>query len=463
MEESSLNTAVSPQEQLIKLEDQTAWQARINNEQKLRRNDHRDVYQRDRARVLHSAAFRRLQAKTQVHSIGLNDFYRTRLTHSLEVAQIGSGILEQLSRKQPQYQALIPPPCLIETLCLAHDIGHPPFGHGGEVALNYMLRDHGGFEGNAQTFRIVTQLEPYTEHHGMNLARRTLLGLLKYPTLLSHVQADKRPADVATPRQLKANDWLPAKGIYDIDAPFFDWVLEPLSAHDRTSIIGTRKLDADNAYQHRETQFKSLDCSMMDLADDIAYGVHDLEDAIVLNKVSRTQWQESAASKLAECGDPWFENNINKLSDKLFSGKHHERKDAIGGIVNALLTSIELRPVSEAEGVAFNSPILHVNAYLDPPMAYALEVFKRFVSDYVIHIPEAQQFEYKGQQIIMDLFEAFNADPMRLLPEATKNKWKEAQDGHQGGIRILADYISAMTDDYAQRMHQQLFSAQTLF
>ena len=153
MEEQS-----SRQNSAFKLTNNETWQARINNEQKLRRNDHRDVYQRDRARVLHSAAFRRLQAKTQVHSTGMNDFYRTRLTHSLEVSQIGTGILEQLKRKQPEYQGLFPPASLIETLCLAHDIGHPPFGHGGEVALNYMLRNHGGFEGNAQTFRIVTQI-----------------------------------------------------------------------------------------------------------------------------------------------------------------------------------------------------------------------------------------------------------------------------------------------------------------
>lgn len=437
------------------------WQARINNEQKLRRNDHRDVYQRDRARVLHSAAFRRLQAKTQVHGTGLNDFYRTRLTHSLEVSQIGSGILEQIKQKQPEYNHLLPPASLVETLCLAHDIGHPPFGHGGEVAINYMLRNHGGFEGNAQTFRIVTQLEPYTEHHGMNLARRTLLGLLKYPAFISQVQSNHRPKDVITPRQLKAKDWLPAKGIYDIDSPFLDWVLDPLSEHDKV-LLSTKRSQTDcGPYSHHKTRFKSLDCSIMELADDIAYGVHDLEDAIVLNMVNRKQWQEGAASKLAECGDEWFETNINTLSDKLFSGKHHERKDAIGGIVNALLTSITLKTVYSE--TPFDEPLLNINAYLEAPVAYALEVFKSFVNQYVIHVPEVQQFEYKGQQIIMDIFEALNADPMRLLPEATKYKWQEAEEDHQGGTRILADYISAMTDGYAQKVHQQLFSAHVSF
>ncbi|MFV0575702.1 MAG: anti-phage deoxyguanosine triphosphatase [Vibrio sp.] len=441
--------------------NQAFWQERINNEQKLRRNDHRDVFQRDRARVLHSAAFRRLQAKTQVHGTGSNDFHRTRLTHSLEVSQIGSGILEQIKQKQPQFKGLLPPASLVETLCLAHDIGHPPFGHGGEVALNYMLRNHGGFEGNAQTFRIVTQLEPYTEHHGMNLARRTLLGLLKYPALISQVQSNQRPQDVQTPRQLKAKDWLPAKGIYDIDADFFNWVIEPFSEHDRLQLSAKREQAATNPFAHNKTRFKSLDCSIMELADDIAYGVHDLEDAIVLGMLHKSQWQENAACALAECGDEWFEKNIKLLSDKLFSGKHHERKDAIGGIVNALLTSIELRTVNSE--TPFESPMLNINAFLDEPMSQALDVFKNFVSKFVIQVPEVQQVEYKGQQIIMDIFEALNADPMRLLPEATKKKWQEAEEKHQGGTRILADYISAMTDGYAQKFHQQLFSSHGYF
>ena len=118
-----------------------------------RPNDHREPYQRDKARILHSAAFRRLQAKTQILGVGQDDVYRTRLTHSLEVAQIGTGLLAQLKPSHqvttnPLFQKLLPPDSLIESLCLAHDIGHPPFGHGGEVALNYMMHNFGGFEAN---------------------------------------------------------------------------------------------------------------------------------------------------------------------------------------------------------------------------------------------------------------------------------------------------------------------------
>ncbi|ENJ7185527.1 deoxyguanosinetriphosphate triphosphohydrolase family protein [Vibrio fluvialis] len=430
------------------------WQERNNDEHKIRRNDHRSPFQRDRARILHSAAFRRLQAKTQVHGTSLNDFHRTRLTHSLEAAQIGTGIVAQIKLKQPEFRDLMPSDSLIDSLCLAHDIGHPPYGHGGEIALNYMMREHGGFEGNAQTFRIVTCLEPYTEHHGMNLSRRTLLGLLKYPALLSQTRAEKIPESVPHQRQLKAKDWSPAKGVYDCDRQMFEWVLAPLTPNDR-ALLSQMRGEAETPYKHQKTRFKSLDCSIMELADDIAYGVHDLEDAIVLGMVTQTQWQQAAANLLANSGECWFAEHIDELSGMLFSGQHHVRKDAIGGIVNALLTSISVRPMD----APFDSDLLAFNAYLEPNMADALEILKNFVNQYVIQVPQVQRFEYKGQQIIMDLFEALAADPERLLPQATREKWQAAEHASGDGMRVICDYIAAMTDAYAQRLHQQLFSA----
>lgn len=433
--------------------DHNAWQTRMNAEQKMRRDDHRDPFQRDRARILHSAAFRRLQAKTQVHGTGVNDFHRTRLTHSLEAAQLGSGIRAQVKRKQPDLAELLPTSSLMEALCLAHDIGHPPFGHGGEIALNYMMREHGGFEGNAQTFRIVTQLEPYTEHHGMNLTRRALLGLIKYPALISELRSSSIPESVSNQRKLKASDWHPAKGIYNDDKSLFDWVLEPLSDNDKDRFSALRDREY-TPFEHKKTQYKSLDCSIMELADDIAYGIHDLEDAIVLGLIHRSQWQEVAASQLAECGDKWFEENIQQISEKLFSGVHYQRKDAIGGIVNALLTSISVKEFTETR---FDEPLLRWNAKLEEPAEKALEIFKQFVSRYVIQIPEVQVVEYKGQQIIIDIFEALSGDPKRLLPEIIRQDWIRATESHDGGMRVITDYISSLTDGSAQRLHQQLF------
>ncbi|WP_318439243.1 anti-phage deoxyguanosine triphosphatase [Photobacterium leiognathi] len=431
------------------------WQERHYDEQKMRRDDHRSPYQRDRARILHSAAFRRLQAKTQVHGAGNHDFYRTRLTHSLEASQIGTGIVAQLKLKQPEFRELLPSTSLMESLCLAHDIGHPPFGHGGEVALNYMMRNNGGFEGNAQTFRIVTLLEPYTEGYGMNLARRTLLGLLKYPALLSQTAPLERAPDVANFRHLKAKDWYPAKGLYNDDKAVFDWVLAPLSDKDK-ALFAQMRCERQSPMLPCKTRFKSLDCSIMELADDIAYGVHDLEDAIVMGIVNRDEWQEAVASKIAECGDPWLEERIGEISELMF-GSHHQRKDAIGALVNGLLTSITISPTIQNGTDFFDEPLLQWNAFLSEPMEKALEVLKQFVSIYVVKKPEIQLSEYKGQQLIMELFEAFSSDPERLLPEGTRQRWLEVQENGGNELRIIADYISGMTDGFAQRLYSTLF------
>ncbi|EFP97347.1 anti-phage deoxyguanosine triphosphatase [Vibrio caribbeanicus] len=429
------------------------WQKRHDDEHKIRRDDHRSPFQRDRARILHSAAFRRLQAKTQVHGTSFDDFHRTRLTHSLEAAQLGTGIVAQIKKKQPKFRDLLPSDSLIDSICLAHDIGHPPYGHGGEIALNYMMRDHGGFEGNAQTFRIVTKLEPYTESFGMNLARRTLLGLIKYPAMISQTRAKHLPESVSHQRQLKARDWMPAKGLYDCDNHVFDWVLEPLSQNDKENFSAISDSKGDD-WQHKKTRYKSLDCSIMELADDVAYGVHDLEDAIVLGMVNRNQWKESAQSKLLECGDPWFREHIDSITDMLFAETHYQRKDAIGGMVNALLTSISVKVTD----TPFECELLAYQAVLEPSMAKALEILKGFVHQHVIQVPHVQVVEYKGQQVIMDIFEALSADPERLLPVNVRTPWVQKNDDSTG-YRIIADYISSMTDGHAQRLHQQLFSS----
>ena len=431
------------------------WEDRFDAETKMRRNDQRSVFQRDRARILHSAAFRRLQAKTQVHGVGEDDFYRTRLTHSLEVSQIGTGIVAQLKRKQPEFRSILPSTSLMESICLAHDIGHPPFGHGGEVALNYMMRDHGGFEGNAQTFRILTKLEPYTEHNGMNLTRRTLLGLLKYPALISETQALQKAPEVERFRQLKANEWHPAKGIYNDDQTQLNWVLN-LSDNDRT-LFSTMRCERQSPTEHLKTRYKSLDCSIMELADDIAYGVHDLEDAIVMGIVNREQWQEMVASKIAECGEPWLEGHIGAISEHLFSA-HHLRKDAIGALVNSLLTAIDIAPTIQNGLHSFDEPLLQWNAVLSEPMEITLNALKQFVSTCVVKKPEIQLFEYKGQQLVMELFDAFSSDPDRLLPETAHKQWQSAVEQGNNEYRVIADYISSMTDGFSQRLYRTLFT-----
>lgn len=448
----STSNLIDPNLPLI-ISDQ--WLQRLADEPgKTRILDQRCPFQRDKARVLHSAAFRRLQSKTQIHNNGLSDFYRTRLTHSLEVAQIGTGIVANLKVIQPEFKPILPGNELIETICLSHDIGHPPFGHGGETALNYMMVEDGGFEGNAQTFRILTQLEQYTEHNGMNLTRRSLLGLLKYPLCLDDISAPY-PVDTSRNfRQLKTDEWLPAKGIYNQDKTLLEAVLSPLCDSDR-SLFGSKRTSTSETEQHHKSKYKSLDCSIMEIADDIAYGVHDLEDAIAMGIINKNLWQEKVFSQLFSIEDFCLHGQLQEITDNLFSSRNFKRKDAIGTLVNALITSISIQRVNNH----FVDPLLAYNAYLAPAMFQALNILKGFVLNYVIKIPDLQILEYRGQQIVMELFEAFNAGPLRFLPETAKAAWKAQNGDKSGEQRVIADYISSLTDNHALRLHASLFSS----
>lgn len=425
------------------------WWARRLPRTKARDGDHRSPFQRDKARVLHSAAFRRLQAKTQVLGVGLSDFYRTRLTHSLEAAQIGTGIAAQLQGKFPRLTEFVSlDTYLIETLCLAHDIGHPPFGHGGEIALHYMMHKHGGFEGNGQTFRIVTQLEPYTADHGMNLSRRSILGLVKYPNFIDSLTNTQLIAKSSpSKRQVKAGEWHPPKGLFRCDQTLFDWLIEPLSQTDRDNFV---RFDA-HTDKHSKTRYKSFDCSVMELADDIAYGIHDLEDAIVMGMVKKAEFNDELQRELIELEVPWLSSAIADLGDRLFSQAQHERKNAIGALVNCFITAIHIE-----EMPLFEHPLLRYQAVLPIHHHNALALFKKFVYQKVIRKPEVQLLEYKGQQVVMELFEAFNSDPLRLLPENTRQRWLRAEE-QDNGHRVIADYIAGMTDEFAARLYSNMF------
>ncbi|MEI4549588.1 anti-phage deoxyguanosine triphosphatase [Pseudoalteromonas spongiae] len=427
------------------------WLARRYQENKHRPDDKRSPYQKDRSRIIHAAAFRRLQAKTQIMGIGVNDFYRTRLTHSLEVAQIASGILGQL-RANPSnasFSACLPCRSLIETLSLAHDIGHPPFGHGGETALNYMMRAHGGFEGNAQTLRIVAKLEPYSKGYGMNLTRRTLLGFIKYPQLIKSLW--KIPHDDGTDKFINSTRWLPAKGLYCEESAVFDWVLAPLSDTDKSIFTSF----AENANGVARTQYKSLDCAIMELADDIAYGVHDLEDAIATGMVSQHQWHEFVANHLSELEDGWLKTNLPRISAQLFSRDEADLKEVIGELVNLFITQAKVKKLG-----VFDSPLLDHSVYLEKELFILLEGLKQFVFRNVIRHPEMQQIEFKGQKIISDLFAAFASDPLRLLPHTRQTIYQAALENGETGYRQLCDYISSMTDEYAIKVHGRLFTTE---
>lgn len=406
--------------------------------------DHRTPWQRDRARVLHSAAFRRLQSKTQILGIGQNDFYRTRLTHSLEAAQIGTGLLSQLRLKTAEpLRAILPDDSLMEALCLGHDLGHPPFGHGGETALNYKMLAYGGFEGNGQTLRIVAKLEPYTEQHGMDLTRRTLLGLLKYPVLQPALAAPQ-----STDNPLSLASWKPAKAIFAADSAILDWILAPLNSAERQAFQQTENL-AKSPWQR--SLHKSLDASIMELADDIAYGVHDLEDAIVLGNISASQWHAFTAEPFQALPTA-LQQRLAQLAEKLFAKAHHLRKDAIGSLVNQLITSVTLiESLPECQ-----TPLIRYNATLAEHEQHILHTLKQLVYRCVIQQPAIQQSRFRSQNMLLKLFDAFASDPERLLPLNTQQRWQQAND-LDAQQRVICDYISGMTDDYAERMYLTLF------
>lgn len=427
------------------------WQERQSGPIISRENDFRTPFQRDRARIIHSAAFRRLQSKTQILAIRQNDYSRTRLTHSLEVAQIGSGIVHQLKNAHPnaeEFQQWLADEALIETVCLSHDIGHPPFGHGGEIALNFMMTEDGGFEGNGQSLRILGKRGSYSEAYGMDVTRRALLGILKYPVAHSQVvgQYPHKPRNF---RQLKASDWNPPKCVYEEEKDLLDWVLAPFSESDKLRLQQTSAIPHK---KHRQSNYASFDTSIMDLADDIAYGVHDLEDAIVLGMVTENMWDSYLLPVLSALNAPFLNQHLPELKQQLFSRQSHLRKDAIGNLVSWFITSCEIH-----EDAAFEHPLLRFQIKLPEPQRHALNALKQFEMQHIIQRPEVQMLVYKGQQMLLEMFEALSADPIRLLPREIAKEWQVVESAGGNSRRILCDYMASMTDDYASRMYNKLF------
>lgn len=432
------------------------WTQRLSGQTNQRgQQDHRDPYERDRTRVIHCPAFRRLQRKTQILGTDEGDFHRTRLTHSLEVASIGTSIVRHLeiTASQADWAESLPSFDLMQTICLLHDIGHPPFGHGGEVALNYMMRHYGGFEGNAQTLRLLTQLENSYGPYGLDLTRRALLGVLKYPVPWSKVVATQQPLTSDTvAKTIRINDWLPPKAYFDCDAHIVDWLLLPLSKEDIQHFQSLAVHPSEK--KHGKAAYHSLDCSIMDIADDIAYGVHDLEDAIHLRLIQRNQVDTPIFRQLLQ--DAHLPHQPDELLDALFDSSLHIRKQAIGEMVNYFITATQMT-LTQAQ---FTNPLLKYNATLLPEAQALLAHLVRRVYEDVIDSQEARTFEYGGQTVVQRLFEAISSNPSSLLDQKNRKLFQQA-DHETGAHRVICDYIANMTDEYAYRMHERLFGFNT--
>lgn len=413
--------------------------------------DHRAPYERDRTRVIHSPSFRRLQRKTQILGTHSGDFHRTRLTHSLEVSSIGLSIIRNLGFR-PEHQmleALLPDDDLITTICLLHDIGHPPFGHGGETALNYMMREHGGFESNAQTLRLLTKLENSYGSFGLDLTRRSLLGILKYPVARYQVLAPQcTEADKPAKAIVRINDWIPPKAYFDSEKAEVKWILESFSQEDQTLFQSLRCMPHMN--KHGEAAYYSFDCSIMDAADDIAYGVHDLEDAIHLRLIQREHLDTPSFRQLLRA-TPICDASY-KILEQLFADEIQQRKQAIGELVNYLVSSAEIISVHQD----FTNPLLRYNLRLVEPAHLLLKALKDCIFCYVIDSQAARTAEHAGQHIIMRIFEATNSNPASLLDNTYRQLYLKAESNTQAH-RVICDYIANMTDEQASQVNKHLF------
>lgn len=396
-------------------------------------DDFRTPFQVDRDRVLHTPAFRRLQSKTQVFWSGEYDFYRTRLTHSLEVAQIGRSICHWLRQNSDLLgdDHYIDPE-LVEVVCLSHDLGHPPFGHAGERSLNYLMRGHGGFEGNAQTLRLLTERIFSVKKTGMDPTRAFLDGVLKYKTLWS---------------ELKNGEETPENHfIYDDQHRYLDWAM------------GGNDFPVEYTPGKVRDGFKSIECQVMDWADDTAYSLNDLADSVragFLSIARIERWAEKSGENV-EPGSP--------LGDLIRAIRGNRVEPFAGKRIGKYIQAASLR-----EDVNFMSSTTNRYRYVldvDPEIRAESEVYKRLAFDVVFRSPELKQLEHKGNFMLDRLWDVLRTryidegsiagQDFQLLPHSEADELQDTDDADVKA-RLVCDFLAGMTDGYASRLYKRLF------
>ncbi len=313
--------------------------------------------------------------------------------------------------------------------------------------------EHGGFEGNGHTLRILSLIEPYHERYGMNLSRRSLLGVLKYPAPYSAVVNPHayESGDCGKGSIFKAKPFKPPKCYMDTERDVVGWISTGLEDWPRVS----SEFETPAPMKHRKTIHKSLDASIMEVADDIAYGVHDLEDAVGLKLVNKQNFSDMVSKDdlYAFCG--WADGlNYDDLIDRLFSDHTFQRKKAIGALVDFCVRHTSL---STANSSGFKNPIFALRAELSEGARQVLGALQRLVEKTVIFTTTVQQLEFKGQKIVTELFQAFATDPTRLLPLRDAKRWQDAQGDPAMQHRVICDHVAGMTDEYATKRYQQMF------
>lgn len=401
---------------------------RYEEVQRLRANG---LYQRDYARVMYTSSFRRLQGKMQLLGIQSHQFFRNRLTHSLEVAQIARSIAEMIGYRAEELY-------VVEACALAHDLGNPPFGHAGERYLHTLFLDVGGFEGNAQTLRILTTVErKRPAFQGLNLTYRTLLGVVKYFKTFD-------PAAYAQRHQGQ-------KFIYDDDYQ----LLAPWVAENNVSL-------------------RTLDVQIVDLADEIAYAAHDLEDGLrvkaytmeeVLHEYAAAYGSGRCFQKLEEVVGTAKELSGYRASIESTQFSKLFRQELVSRLINLALNDIDLVPVTpemaEKTGTAQREE-LGFAQYGELVRGLKTVVFRCVNrSDWVHH------YERAGETIIKYLADLYTGDPMYLPPEYRAEELLRQHDSLQGWDRtslqrrLACDYIAGMMDSYAVAQYEKFSGDKT--
>lgn len=395
-------------------------------------SDYRSPFQQDRDRIVYTSAFRRLQAKTQVFSVGEYDFYRTRLTHSLEVAQIGRSICYYLQEHDPALSAsFYVDPDLVEAVCLAHDLGHPPFGHSGERTLHELMRPYGGFEGNAQTLRLITDsiYSRRGRRTGLRPTRALLDGVMKYKA----VHGACGDPD---------NHFL-----YDEQAPHVAFVFGGLDPPEEMAAPETLN------------QFRSIECQVMDWADDTAYSLNDLTDGVRAGFLTVKRIEAWAEDR-----NPGLEG-LAAIEDLLGMIREGNTELTISGLIGDFIHACSLEPRDSF--MNDRTQRYGWRLVVDEGLRERADTFSRLATDLVFRSARLQQLEYKGRFMLTRVFGAYREmyldSPRRrlaLLPE----HWEQAVldlEESAGRARLLCDYLAGMTDGYAVRTYQRLFDPES--
>ena len=384
----------------------------------------RTEFARDRARIIHSFALRRLAAKTQVAVPWATDFPRTRLSHSLECAQVGRELGAALGAD----------PDLMEGACLAHDIGHPPFGHNGEEALNQIANSCGGFEGNAQSIRLLIRLEAKTvlpdgKSIGLNLTRASLDAATKYPWS----------------RAVNAKKF----GIYEDDLEIFNWY--------RSGIDSSKT---------------SVEAQIMDWSDDVAYSVHDLEDSLVSGQVKLDQlsndlpklYKVAQEMYLADITEAEMQSalvDLQKLScwPRYYDGTHRSLarlKDLASQLIGRFAQAAEVA-TQEKYG---DGNLTRYNANLVVPRAQRVEValLKSMAGHYVINASDSQIRYGEQQKLLIELVAAILESAPTTLESFFLQDWQRAQTD-QARLRVVIDQVASLTDPGAVALHNRLINS----